>query len=86
MGPMLEGWGYYATDFLPFGHPGHLGPSWRISYDIKEGMVVGPISIQISLFGKVIATNPLDLRERLISLVIESKRRQSGEQPAVADR
>ena len=86
MGPMLAGWGYYATDFLPFGRLGHLGPSWWISYDAKEGMVVGPISIQVSLFGKVIATNPLDLMERLIPFVIQSRKRHSGEQTAPADR
>jgi hypothetical protein len=70
MKPMLTDWAYYDTDFLPIGFLGEKdGPSWLILYDAEEAMVVGPISIQVSLFGKVIGTNPLDLRERMIPFV-----------------
>lgn len=83
MEPMLTDWAYYDTDFLPIGFVEQKdGTSWWISYDAKEVMVVGPISIQVSLFGKVIRTNPLDLRERIIP-VIKEKQKESLANQAV---
>ncbi|CAB1064149.1 hypothetical protein D1BOALGB6SA_8940 [Olavius sp. associated proteobacterium Delta 1] len=59
---------YYNTSFIPFEYNGQkVGPSWHISYEPKEQMVVAPLSVQVSLFGKVIKTTPKDLRMRLLN-------------------
>lgn len=66
MAPALDKWAYMGTHFLPIGFLGVKdGPSWWISYDAKEELVVGPLSVQVNLIGEVIGTNPVDLRERL---------------------
>jgi len=65
MAPLLDEWSHSGTKFLPIGYPGREdGPSWWISYEQKE-CCAGPLAVQVSLFGKVIVTNPTDLRERI---------------------
>jgi len=64
--PILDSWYYYDTQFLPLGFKNRKdGPSWRVSYDAREAMVTTPLSVQISIFGRVIHTNPPDLRKEI---------------------
>jgi hypothetical protein len=37
---------------------GHYGPSWEFHYDPKNSFPVGPLTLQMSLLGRPIATNP----------------------------
>jgi len=65
MGPLLNEWYHYSTDFMPIGYLGREdGPSWWIAYDRKK-CCAGPLAVQVSLFGNIIITNPTDLREKI---------------------
>lgn len=65
--PVLDEWYYYETHFYPlmtYAPTNRInGPSWWVTYDAREAMVSGPLTIQVSLFGNVIGTNPLNLSE-----------------------
>lgn len=37
---------------------GRAGPSWDFSYEPVDSFVTGPLTVQMSLFGQPIATNP----------------------------
>lgn len=75
MGPFLKaGLYYYGTSFQPItflrDHDKNIkkwwGPSWYVSYDAKNEMIVQPFSIRVNLWGKIIATNPNNLIEEII--------------------
>ena len=40
-----------------------VSPSWFFYYDAKEQMITAPLSIQVSVMGKVIKTEPKHLTE-----------------------
>jgi hypothetical protein len=64
--PILDSWYYSGTQFLPVGFKNQKeGPSWRVLYDAREVMVTSLFSVQVSIFGKVIDTNPPGLRKEI---------------------
>ncbi len=67
---------YYGTSFLPIGFDDQLnGPSWWMSYEPKTQMIVAPLGVRVSLFGKVIMTEPKDLRKRMLRMWEKGKKK-----------
>jgi hypothetical protein len=58
---------HYDSSFSLIGLDGQVNPSWRISYEPKEHMVIAPLSVQVSLLGKNVATEPQNLRQLIIN-------------------
>ena len=62
--PLQDEWYYYDTLFTPW-HPAGGGPAWSVRYDAIHRMVIGPICVDVGLFGNVQRTNPPELREQI---------------------
>lgn len=60
--PISDEFYHYSSTFLPFGYINDISlPSWEISYDAKEIMIIRPITIQVDVFGNLKKTNPENL-------------------------
>ena len=44
---------------------GQPGPSWDFAFEPADSFVTSPVTIQVSITGEVIATNPRDVLPRL---------------------
>ena len=54
-----DAWFRISSRFCLFGSiTGHPDPSWEFSYDPRYAFPAAPLTIQMSLWGEPIATNP----------------------------
>lgn len=64
-----ERWEPYSSRFCPiFSVTGRWGPSWDFSYEPRDYLPVGPTTLNVTLSGEVVASNPNDILPRLKAL------------------
>lgn len=71
--PIESGLYHYDSSFSLIGLDGRVNPSWRISYEPKEHMIIAPLSVQVDLLGKNVATEPQNLRQLIMNRSKNSK-------------
>lgn len=64
---------HYDSSFSLIGIDGQVNPSWRISYEPKEHMIIAPLSVQVDLLGKNVITEPQNLRQLIMNRSKRSK-------------
>lgn len=64
-----ERWEPYSCSFRPIRSiTGRFGPSWDFAYEPKDYLPSGPITLNVSLTGEVMASNPSNILPRIKAL------------------